>query len=368
MEQITVVTGGSSYPVHIGEDVYRLFSEEYKELLLQADKIAVFADGTAAGLHADVLMTALERAGVRPLIHLLPSGEASKTADSFIACQSFLLLHGFTRNSLLIAFGGGACGDLTGFVAATFMRGIPFLQCPTTILAHDSAVGGKTAINMPEGKNMVGAFHQPAGVLFESRLFATLPEREVRSGMAELLKHAMISDAAWADALLSDMRFPHLPPAELDRELMKGIQVKAAIVGADEFEQGTRKFLNFGHTLGHAAEAYFGYGAVSHGECVMIGMAYSMLLSETFGGVRPEETDRFIGSAVRSGYPLERLLDVPFGPLLDFMRKDKKAVHGEIIFVLLEHTGRPFTQPVPESVLASAYSELATRIRKGLQS
>ncbi len=367
MEQITVQTGGSSYAVHIGENVYQLFSEQYKESLLRADKIAVFADGTAAGLHLKVLTDALEQAGVRPLIHLLPSGEASKTSASYLACQSFLLQHGFTRNSLLIAFGGGACGDLTGFVAATFMRGIPFLQCPTTILAHDSAVGGKTAINMPEGKNMVGAFHQPAGVLFESGLFATLPEREIRSGMAELLKHAMISDEKWMDELLSTEEFPHLPPGELDRELMRGIRVKAAIVGADEFEQGTRKFLNFGHTLGHAAEAYFGYGAVSHGECVMIGMAYSLLISETFGGIRPEQTDRFIRFALRAGYPMDRLLDVPFGPLLSYMRKDKKAVHGDIIFVLLEHAGKPFTQAVPESIMASAYGELETRIRKGLQ-
>lgn len=364
MKQLTVNTTNTSYDVHIGEEVYDLFATKYKEILQHADKIAVFADETAASFHLEKLEHAFQAASIPFVLHMLPSGEESKTPASFMKCHSFLLQHQFTRQSVLIAFGGGACGDLTGFVAATFMRGIPFLQCPTTILAHDSAVGGKTAINMPEGKNMVGSFHQPAGVLFQPDLFTTLPEREVRSGMAELVKHAMISDDDWTESLLQNSDFPHFSAEELSTELLKGIQVKADIVAQDEFEQDMRKFLNFGHTLGHAVEAYFGFGKVSHGECVMIGMAYSLLLSEAFGSISREYTNRFIRFAKHAGYPLQEILNVEFNPLLQFMKMDKKVSEGELVFVLLHRPGNPFTQKISEQHCEQAYAELISRIKE----
>ncbi|MBD7906953.1 3-dehydroquinate synthase [Sporosarcina gallistercoris] len=364
MKQLTVKTMSTSYDVHIGGGVYVLFATEYKELLQHADKVGIFADATAASYHLEKLEQALQAASIPFVLHMLPGGEESKTPASFMSCHSFLLQHQFTRQSVLIAFGGGACGDLTGFVAATFMRGIPFLQCPTTILAHDSAVGGKTAINMPEGKNMVGSFHQPAGVLFRPDLFTTLPEREVRSGMAELLKHAMISDDDWTESLLLNSDFPHFSAEMLSTELLKGIRVKADIVAQDEFEQGMRKFLNFGHTLGHAVEAYFGFGKVSHGECVMIGMAYSLLLSETFGSISPGFTNRFIRFADHSGYPVQAIVDVEFNSLLQFMKMDKKVSAGELVFVLLHSPGNPFTQKVSERHCEQAYHELISRIKE----
>ena len=367
MEQLTVQVASSSYDVHIGEEVYSLFSEKYKEFLRKADKIGIFADAQVASYHLKTLQSALDAAGVSYVTHMLPVGELSKTPESFVTCQSFLLQHEFTRQSALIAFGGGACGDLTGFVAATFMRGIPFLQCPTTILAHDSAVGGKTAINMPEGKNMVGAFHQPVGVLFQSDLFLTLPEREVRSGMAELLKHAFLSDVTWTESFLSNPKFPMLPVTQLNAELMKGIRVKANIVSQDEFEHGTRKFLNFGHTLGHAVEAYFGFGKVSHGECVMIGMAYSLVLSETYGEVSRAFTKRFIRFALQSGYPVHLLIDVPFEQILQFMKKDKKVISGELNFVLINTPGNPFIQVVQEAVCESTYDELIDIVKEEME-
>lgn len=364
MKQLTVKTISTSYDVHVGEGVYDLFATQYEEFLHNADKVGIFADATAATYHLEKLEYALKATNVPFVLHILPAGEESKTPDSFMDCHSFLLQHHFTRQSVLIAFGGGACGDLTGFVAATFMRGIPFLQCPTTILAHDSAVGGKTAINMPEGKNMVGAFHQPAGVLFQPQLFTTLPEREVRSGMAELIKHAMISDADWTTSLLINSDFPHFSAELLSTELLKGIQVKADIVAQDEFEQDVRKFLNFGHTLGHAVEAYFGFGKVSHGECVMIGMAYSLLLSETYGNISSEFTKRFIRFAEHAGYPIQAILDVEFNSLMKFMKMDKKVLSGELVFVLLESLGKPFTQKVSERHCEQAYHELKSRIKE----
>ncbi|MCM3756869.1 3-dehydroquinate synthase [Sporosarcina aquimarina] len=367
MEQLTVKTKNCSYSVHIGKEVYDLFSTEYKELLHNADKVGIFADATAASYHLEKLEQALNAAEIAYELHTLPAGEESKSPLSFMSCHSFLLQHNFTRQSVLIAFGGGACGDLTGFVAATYMRGIPFIQCPTTILAHDSAVGGKTAINMPEGKNMVGSFHQPAGVLFQPDLFATLPKREIRSGMAELIKHALISDADWTESLLLNSDFPNFSADVLSSELLKGIQVKAEIVEQDEFEQGMRKFLNFGHTLGHAVEAYFGFGKVSHGECVMIGMAYSLLLSESYGDITPEYTERFIRFSDHAGYPMQAILEVEFSALLPFMKKDKKVSSGELVFVLLKSLGNPFTQKVTEEQCEHSYYELISRIKGEVQ-
>ncbi|WP_040286727.1 3-dehydroquinate synthase [Sporosarcina koreensis] len=367
MEQITVRAGGTPYDVLIGTDVYRHLPHDCRELFAGKDKVAVFADETAAGLHLHILEEALQDTGIPYMVRLLPSGESCKSADSFLASQSFLLQNNFTRNSLLIAFGGGACGDLTGFVAATFMRGIPFVQCPTTILAHDSAVGGKTAINMPEGKNMVGAFHQPAAVLFETDLFTTLPDREIRSGMAELLKHAFISDAGWTESLLNNRQFPKLPASELEEELVKGIRVKTEIVEQDVFEGGRRKYLNFGHTLGHAVEAHLGYGTLSHGECVMIGMAYSLLLSETYGRTDRTLTDRFIRFAQDAAYPMERILEIPFEPILTYMKKDKKAEYGNLVFVVLEQLGQPFITQVPEKTAETAFAELQKRVGEGMR-
>lgn len=366
MGQLTVDTQSGSYKVHIGEEVYRLFSSDYKELLMNADKVAIFADETAGALHLEKIEHSLQSANIQYVVYILPAGEKIKTPECYLSCQSFLLQHNFTRHSVLIAFGGGACGDLTGFVAATFMRGIPFLQCPTTILAHDSAVGGKTAINMTEGKNMVGSFHQPAGVLFKPSLFRTLPEREKRSGMAELLKHALLANQDWTESLLSNTSFPNLSEELLTVELEKGIRVKAEIVAQDEFEHGVRQFLNLGHTLGHAIEAYFGFGEVSHGECVMIGMAYSLILSEEFGEISPEFTNRFINFAFASGYPMETIAEVKFNPLLQFMKKDKKVHSGEMVFVLLEKPGTPFIQTISEERCEEAYKELKSRLEKGM--
>ena len=288
MEKLTVNVANHNYDVHIGQDTYGLFATHYAELLSSADRIAIIADDHVASLHLPLLQEALQFTGRDIIVKTVPSGESCKTPSVYIDCLSFLLSEGFTRNSLIIAFGGGACGDLTGFVAATFMRGIRYIHCPTTILAHDSAVGGKTAINMPEGKNMVGSFHQPTAVIFNTTLFKTLPPTEIRSGMAELLKHALISDKDWTEELLANSSFSKPSIDWLSSELFLGIKVKADIVAEDEFEQSTRKFLNFGHTFGHAIEAACGFGGLSHGESVMIGMAFSLILSEEHGEIDQE--------------------------------------------------------------------------------
>lgn len=361
MGKLTVQVTDSTYDVHIGTDTYKLFSTEYAELLKSADRIAIIADEKVAELHLPLLQEALHEANLKAELKTVPAGESCKTSDTYVDCLSFLLKKGFTRNSIVIAFGGGACGDLVGFVAATFMRGIRYIHCPTTILAHDSAVGGKTAINMPEGKNMVGAFHQPSAVVFNSNLFESLPAREFRSGLAELLKHAFISDEKWTQDLLANESFIQPSIDWLSTELLRGIQVKATIVEEDEFEQSTRKYLNFGHTFGHAVEAACGYGKLSHGECVMIGMAYSLILSETFGRIDRTLTNQFIEFAAANGYEFTPVHEYSFATLLEYMQKDKKASFGKMNFALLDIVGSPFVVEVTTEKCQEAFDDLKMR-------
>lgn len=342
------------YYVHIGTEVFELFHSEYKELLDSADRIVVLADEKVASLHLDRLMPYLEPYEVS--VFTIPAGEKSKTVDVFMDCHSFLLAEGCSRKSLILAFGGGATGDVSGFVASTFMRGVPYIQVPTTILAHDSAVGGKTAINHALGKNMIGTFYQPEAVLYNVQLLNTLPENEWRSGMAEVIKHAFISNEFWLEELLALGSFNELTEQELMQHLEKGIAVKAAIVEEDEFENGMRKFLNFGHTLAHAVEAHLGYGKITHGEAVVLGMAYALLLSDN------SKLDPFLKWGFHLGYPFGKLAAISFEELLPYMKKDKKSSNGKLNFVMLRQAGQPQMESVEEQVAAQRYEELRLKI------
>lgn len=347
------------YDVHIGRGVLSLFSEEYRELLDSADAIAVIADENVASLHLDYLLSYLEPFQVH--VFKIPSGEKAKSLDVFMDCQSFLLTEGFSRKSLVLAFGGGAVGDVVGFVASTFMRGIPFIQVPTTILAHDSAVGGKTAINHPSGKNMIGTFYQPKAVLYDVHLLHTLPAEEVRSGMAEVIKHAFISNEQWLDEMLKIKSFSAVSDEKMMLHLERGIAVKAAIVEEDEYESGVRKYLNFGHTLAHAIEANLGYGRITHGEAVALGISYALLLSE-----HPKLAD-FLTWCKANDYPLEQLTSIGFEDVLGYMKKDKKSSGGLLSFVLLKETGIPYMETIDEKRAESAYMELRSKINEVLE-
>lgn len=349
------VEAANPYNVHIGQGALRALQEDYSELIAAADKIAIFADSQVAGLHMAYLTDFLKDAGD---VHIkeIPSGEASKSIETFMDCQSFLMDKQFSRNSLLLAFGGGATGDLAGFVASTFMRGIRFIQIPTTILAHDSAVGGKTAINHAGGKNMIGTFHQPAAVLYDTHFLKTLPDKEIRSGMAEVIKHAFISHEGWLDELLAISSIYQLSDEELAVHLERGIAVKAAIVEEDEFENGVRKFLNFGHTLAHAIEAASGYGSITHGEAVVIGMAYALELSEH------KKLPQFLQWCSRNDYPLNAVLELPYEKLESYMKKDKKTSSGLLKFVLLAETGKPFMETVSREEAEAAFSSICSKI------
>ncbi|SIT66446.1 3-dehydroquinate synthase [Edaphobacillus lindanitolerans] len=359
MEEIRVSTTERAYDVRVGPGALGRIGD----YLEGADRVAVIADERVAGIHGDRLEQALAGAGRGDTPwFLVPAGEACKTVEWFGNAQQFLLEAGCTRKSTVIAFGGGACGDLAGFASAAYMRGIDFIQCPTTILAHDSSVGGKTGINLPGGKNMTGAFHQPSAVLYDTDLLETLPPEEIRSGMAEAVKHQLISPDGHARDMLVTVDYSEMDEQTLLHYIVSGIRVKAEIVGRDEREGSVRKFLNFGHTYGHAVEAAAGYGGMTHGESVMIGMLYALILSEQLTGADRGLTDALQRFSERNGYPLRSVAGYPFEQLYGYMQKDKKASYGELHFVLLPEDGHPLMNKADREQCRKADEELRKRL------
>ena len=341
--RVPVATKSHQYDVVLGHDFLAEAVKSFDDQLQKVDKRIVFTDANVWAAQGDYFKANFPYDFE---VFVLPGGEACKTFEQYNAAQTFLLEQKCSRKSFIFAFGGGAVGDLTGFVAATYMRGVPFIQIPTTILAHDSAVGGKTAINHPLGKNMIGAFYQPEGVIYDTIFIESLPEREVRSGTAEVIKHAMISNAAWLRELMAADSVIHFGTAELAKQLKAGIEVKAKIVSEDETEQSVRKYLNLGHTYGHAIEAAAGYGKVAHGEAVMIGLVFCLLLSERYGELDRAFTKEFLQFALKNGYPFESVSHYSFEELTEYLVKDKKAEYGVLQFVLLKKIGQPFVRPI----------------------
>ncbi len=272
-----------------------------------------------------------------PVIVLqVEAGEAHKTRASWAHLTDQLLAAGFGRDSTIVALGGGVVGDLAGFVAATFMRGIPYVQVPTTLLAMiDSSIGGKTGVDTPAGKNLVGAFHQPAAVVVDPETLDTLPLAQLRAGLAEAIKHGIIADAEYFERVVADLpavlesRARHA----MDALITRSIEIKADIVRRDEREAGVRKILNFGHTLGHAIEAASGYRLL-HGEAVSIGMALESELAEHLGIAEPGTADRVRESLRRAALPSARPADLASDRLLAATRGDKKARRGSVTYAL----------------------------------
>lgn len=356
---IPIETPSHQYEVSIGERHLTEALQSIREKIEQADQLIVLTDENVWQYHQAYFE---ESFPYEHKVYVMPAGEACKTFENYMAVQTYLLQQKATRKTMLFAFGGGAVGDLVGFVAASYMRGVPFVQIPTTILAHDSAVGGKTAINHPLGKNMIGAFYQPQAVLYDIHFLTTLPKREVRSGMAETVKHALISNEEWLAELVAHTVYDFKGQV-LERHLEKGIQVKASIVKRDEEEHSVRKFLNFGHTYGHAIEAASGFGKVAHGEAVMIGIIYALLLSENYGEITHDFTKEMLVYARQSDYPFDAVAHFTFEQLLTYMLKDKKVEFGQLQFVLLRKVGEPFVQ----TIFVDEAREADARLRRLLQ-
>jgi len=301
-------------------------------------RIAVISDETVAVFHAQTLIDSLHSAGFASTLHTVPAGEASKSMSQAESLCRELTRAAHDRKSLIVALGGGVVGDLAGFVAAIFYRGIPFVQIPTTIVSQvDSSVGGKTGVNIAEGKNLVGAFHQPQLVIVDPETLRTLGDREFHEGFAEAIKHAAIRDAGMLDDLASLDPKCRDVPADL---IARNIAIKARIVEADEQEtQEIRALLNFGHTIGHGIEASVPYGQLLHGEAIALGMRAALHLSEKHAGLDPAASAKVL--ALLKQYQLPLLLPdhLKTETIMEKLATDKKFSEGKIRFVLLKALG-----------------------------
>lgn len=306
---------------------------------MKQQRVAVISDATVAGFHAKTLVSSLQDAGFTCSLHVIAAGEASKSMAQAEGLCREMTCEGHDRQSLVVALGGGVVGDLAGFVASIFFRGIPFVQVPTTIVSQvDSSVGGKTGVNIAEGKNLVGAFHQPALVLVDPRTLATLGDREYREGFAEAIKHAAIRDAQMLEELAAIDPTRREIPAEL---IARNIAIKARIVEEDEKEtSGVRALLNFGHTIGHGIEASLPYGRLLHGEAIALGMRAALQLSVAHQGLAIRDADRVLSLLRHFGLPLVLPPEIDTATVMERVARDKKFTEGGIRFVLLEAPGK----------------------------
>ena len=293
-------------------------------------------------LHTERVCEELRHAGLSVDLYSFPAGEPYKTRETWALVSDAMLEAGCGRDTALLAFGGGVPGDLGGFVAATYMRGLPFVQVPTSLLAMiDASVGGKTGVDTPAGKNLVGAFHQPHCVVIDPELLQTLPEAHLRAGMAEAVKHGAIADAEYlrwidenAEALLAG------EPQALARLIVRSVEIKAEIVARDEKESGPRKLLNFGHTIAHAVEAVSGY-AMLHGEAVAVGMVEEARIGERSGVTASGTAARLRNLLTKIGLPTSLPIDFAADQVIDWTRTDKKARNGRVEYALIQEIGTP---------------------------
>jgi 3-dehydroquinate synthase len=359
MEKILIQTESKTYQVMIGEGVLADIHSFLKNHFQQLTKILIITDENVAKIHLSKLTDRL--ADLKPIVFIAPGGEKAKTFDVYYQALSTALENHLDRKSAILSLGGGAVGDLSGFVASSFMRGIPFIQIPTTILAHDSAVGGKVAINHPLGKNMIGAFYQPEAVFYDLDLLTTLPPAEVRSGFAEVIKHALIHDPEFYSWLVNNVDdFQTLTVGQLHYALTKGVKVKREFVSKDEKETGIRAYLNFGHTLAHAIESEMGYGNITHGEAVLIGMIYALELSKELLGLT-FDLDEFIKWVQKLGYQTQLPVQASRERLLDKMKQDKKSIGESVHFVLLEKVGEPVLKELSDITILNRLNNFSKK-------
>ncbi len=350
--RLAVALASTQYDVVVGDGLLQRAGALLAPVLPQKRAVVV-TDATVAGLHLATLREGLAATGIVNEAITVPAGETSKNLAIYGEIIEALLQTGVERRTAVIALGGGVVGDVAGFAAATTLRGLPFIQVPTTLLAQvDSSVGGKTGINTPHGKNLIGAFHQPRAVLADTATLATLPVREIRAGYAEIAKAGLIGDVPFfrwcetnAAALIGGDR-------EIQAEaVMRACAFKATVVGDDEREESPsdgRALLNLGHTFGHALEAELGYGTILHGEAVAVGIGLAFRLSTSLGLCPATDTERVIAHLTEAGLPAElgmlnRRLSA--ARLLDHMRRDKKTRDGTLTLILTRGIGQAFTHP-----------------------
>lgn len=330
----------------------------------QYSSVFVITDETVHDRYGESFVQSITHDRVHTAI--IPSGEQSKSIDQYYELLTKALSYGTDRKGLIIAFGGGVVGDIAGFVAATLLRGIDYIQVPTTILAHDSSVGGKVAINHPLGKNLIGHFYAPKAVIYDVDLLKSLPVHEIRSGYTELIKEALIDDP-----ILFEQMIEHSLSSKSAEDfipfIQRGIEIKKRIVEEDERESGVRAYLNLGHTLGHAIEAHAGYGKITHGEAVAIGLIFCMYVSEQQFSIHLP-TKKLYQWFVKNEYPIQ-LNEADIENYISGMKKDKKVQQNRIYMVLLETVGKPvsvgFTTTQLTALLTEFIKEMHTWEQEG---
>ncbi|RLT94821.1 3-dehydroquinate synthase [Ketobacter sp.] len=360
METLGVELGERSYPIYIGSGLL----DQLGELLpsLSGKQVLVVTNTTIAPLYLDKVMAGLQ--GLQASSLILPDGEQYKTLDTLDRIFTALLERRHSRTTTLVALGGGVIGDITGFAAAAYQRGVDFIQIPTTLLSQvDSSVGGKTGVNHPLGKNMIGAFHQPRVVIADTDTLNTLPERELSAGLAEVIKYGLIRDEAflgWIEDHIKEL--VARDPAALTYAIRRSCEIKAEVVAADEREGGLRAILNLGHTFGHAIEAAQGYGQWLHGEAVGAGMVMALDLSARLGFVAPQAVARGREIIAAAGLPVSGPADMTVATYLEKMAVDKKNVDARIRLVLLKSVGEAMiTADFDQSLLRETLHECTTQ-------
>jgi len=357
MRLVRVPLGDRSYSILIGSGLLPRLGQECHKLGFSR-RGAIISDSNVAPRYARRAGQSLQAAGFRTVTLTVPAGEQAKSLQTVQRCYDLLAAHRLERKSFLVALGGGVVGDLAGFVAATYLRGIPFVQVPTTLLAQvDSSVGGKVGVNLKAGKNLVGAFYQPKLVLCDLDTLATLPRREFRAGLAEVIKYGIIRDAALFRRLERVLpKLLQLEPELLADVVARCCQIKAEVVGRDETESGRRAMLNFGHTIGHAIENSVGYGQYLHGEAISLGQSMAAGLSEAVLGLPARDVARIRNLLLAAGLPTRLLLrPAQRRRLFAAMKLDKKVSDGEVRFVLAEKIGKVrWNQNVPGPLIERA--------------
>ena len=362
MPTVHVDLAERSYDVIVESGILGRAAAAFAAAGLTPRRTAVISDETVAPLHARSLIDSLEAAGFPCSLHTAPAGEASKSMPRAEALCRDMIRASHDRKSLVVALGGGVVGDLAGFVAAIFYRGLPFVQIPTTIVSQvDSSVGGKTGVNVAEGKNLLGAFHQPKLVLVDPETLRTLPDREFREGFAEAIKHAAIRDAAMLGDLAALDSADRAVPADL---IARNIAIKARVVEADEHETlGIRALLNFGHTIGHGIEAAVPYGQLLHGEAISLGMRAALYLSEKHAGLAADGSREILGVLQKFSLPLVLPDSISTSSVMEKLATDKKFSAGSIRFVVLDAPGSArVTASVTTDDLRDAVERLRTPV------
>lgn len=355
MRTLQVDLGERSYPIHIGADL--LSKAELFAPHIAGKQVAIVTNETVAPLYLERLTQTLAGYKVQPIV--LPDGESFKNWETLQLVFDGLLTARHDRRTTIIALGGGVIGDMAGFAAACYQRGVDFIQVPTTLLSQvDSSVGGKTGINHPLGKNMVGAFYQPKAVLIDTATLRTLPPRELSAGLAEVIKYGLICDAPFLDWLETHMEaLLALKPTALTEAIERSCAAKARVVGADERESGIRATLNLGHTFGHAIETHMGYGVWLHGEAVAAGTVMALEMSRRLGWIDAAERDRSMRLLRAAGLPIVPPQEMTPAHFLEHMAVDKKVIDGQLRLVLLSRLGEAVvTADYPGNILDETLS------------